>query len=137
MMIMWLVLAGYLAGILAGSRVAIRMRMERPICSKGDRFLDRSKGDRFLDLCREYHGAKCAVPAGQLRPRQMEDGAVALVMGLAWPVVVAIYAIMHTTPPTPGEARRLLAEQERRIESQAKDIERLTRMIGTHEVIQP
>lgn len=121
-MIIWMILAGYLTGTIVGARLALQMRMSRPVCNH-----PRNRHTEFLNLCREYHGPHCAVPVGEIRARQMSDGAVALLMGVAWPAVIAMYLIMHTTPPTDAESRRLLAEQSRRIENQSKDIARLQR----------
>jgi hypothetical protein len=120
----WLIFVGYLAGWAIGARLALGMLMAREVCSKGT---------SFAEICRQYDGSNCRRPVGELRARTLADGLLALAIGLPWPVLVVAHVLTASTPATPGEARRRLVDQERRITEQAADIERLNRMIkGEH-----
>lgn len=116
----WLILACYLAGWVAGTRIALTGLMDRSRCAEG----------YMAENCRKFHRKGCFKPVGEQRPRTVWDAALACLIGVAWPALLVATAVMHTTPPTSGEAKRIAAEQARRIADQQDEIERLQRQIG-------
>lgn len=108
-------LAVWVIGWAAGARIALTNRMNTGVCKKG-----------FDSLGPECHGPGCRIPLGQLRERNLTDACAALGTGLAWPVLLAAALLSATTPATPGEATRRLAEQQHRIKQQADTIAQLT-----------
>jgi hypothetical protein len=109
-------------GWLVGARIALTARLNRLICPEGtDEAYCPSVHRHLHDL----------VPAGQLYPRTLTDACVSLAVGFAWPVLIVAWLLNRTTPATPGETARLLAEQRDRLEQQEADIHALTRRITT------
>lgn len=115
-----IVLFVFLAGWVYGARLMLAYRMTRMECTKGHAGY----------ICRQVYDGRCAAPAGELRDRTLKDASIALGVGLAWPVLILAHLLTVTTPPTPGEAKRTIREQERRIAEQNADIERLIRENG-------
>lgn len=129
MTVFLIVLAVWVAGWAYGARLALTYRMSKVVCPEN---LDLD----YANICRESHGNRhgkpshVPVPLGAIRERTVADGAAALGVGLAWPVLILAKLLTVTTPATPGESLRRLREQEVRIAEQAAEIRRLTATLG-------
>jgi hypothetical protein len=111
----------YLAGLVIAARASLPVLMERPTCGSSngrDRFTD------FIDLCVKYHGRDCAKPRGEIRDRQPHEAAIALGLGVIWPVTLLGLWIFRSAPRSAGELRRLNAEHERSIAALQQQLER-------------
>jgi hypothetical protein len=117
-----IILTIWLAGWAYGSRLALQHRMTRLTCSSG-RWLT-------LEYCLKNDPKGCARPEGEIRDRTLTDGAAALGIGMAWPVLVLARIIVGTTPLTTGEQDRTIREQKRRIDQQARQIADAHRQLG-------
>lgn len=125
-MIRWLIPVVYLLGTLVGARVWLRSWMENVVCSGIGR------DQEFLSFCRANHVSKCAQPRGETRDRRLADGILALVIGLAWPLILLAQLVVRSTPASPAEARyKLRTQQEEIAELQAAN-ERLMKQIGVN-----
>lgn len=110
------ILAVWLTGWAAGTRIALTYRMTRTMCTG-----NHGKSGVLLteEYCRNNHPTTCRASIGETRDRTIRDGMWAAWVALAWPLLIVARIIIGTTPRTPGETQRI-------IDQQAATIKRLT-----------
>lgn len=116
----WVVAALFVAGWVLASRIVMRSMMSRLECPEGN----------SLGPCREFHRERHKPTAvGALRERTLGDMVCALLVGLAWPVVLLAWLVAGTAPQTSAELERVSREQRELIDRQQQDIEWMTERI--------